>query len=137
MVPVDVALPSPSYCSGQTQGCSSPPGRPLPGPEELDTELERIPTTGLNEVDQTKSRTRAVARRVWLIIHRLQGFEARYALKTVITTALITTPAWDPSSMNWWNEHDAWLGVAMAWIMMHSRFVAIACLFCLSHMEYL
>ena len=85
--------------------------------EDMD---EHFPEVGLEDAEQT-SKARRVAHKIWTFLHRLQGFEAKYAFKAIVTTALITTPAWDPRSMGWWNEHDAWLGVAMAWIMMHSR----------------
>lgn len=59
--------------------------------------------------------------RVWKVVHQLQGFEMKFALKTVIVTASLSIPAWLDASRDWWNLYDAWWAVVMAWIAMHPR----------------
>jgi hypothetical protein len=59
--------------------------------------------------------------RLWLVLHRLQGFETRFALKVVIMTSLLAVPAWLPQSRGWWNKYESWWCVAMVWIMSHPR----------------
>lgn len=67
----------------------------------------------------TKSKLRFSA---WRFLHRLQGFEMRFALKNVIVCVLLAMPAWLTESRDWWNNHAAWWAVAMAWMMMHPRY---------------
>lgn len=62
--------------------------------------------------------------KLWKVLHRLQGFEARYAFKMVFVTGLLSIPAWIKAShREWWNTYNCWWMVAMAWIMMHPRYV--------------
>lgn len=58
---------------------------------------------------------------IWKFMHRLQGFETRYAAKVVLVTALLSVPAWLGQSNKWWNKYEIWWVVVMAWIMMHPR----------------
>jgi hypothetical protein len=58
---------------------------------------------------------------VWRLLHRLQGFEMRFALKNVIVMVLLGMPAWLNGSRVWWNGYSAWWAVTMAWLMMHPR----------------
>ncbi|KAB5566874.1 hypothetical protein GE09DRAFT_1284587 [Coniochaeta sp. 2T2.1] len=57
----------------------------------------------------------------WKLLHRMQGFEMRFALKTVIVTTLLALPAWLTESRGWWNAYSSWWAVVMAWMMMHPR----------------
>ena len=59
--------------------------------------------------------------KLWVILHRLQGFETRFALKVVITTSLLSIPAWLQQSRGWWNENESWWAVVTVWIMSHPR----------------
>ena len=59
--------------------------------------------------------------RIWMFLHRLQGFEMRFALKTILITSLLAVPAWLPQSRSWWNQNESWWAVAFAWLMMHPR----------------
>ena len=58
---------------------------------------------------------------VWKILHRLQGFETRFALKVTITTILLSVPAWLEQSKVWWNDSEIWWAVVFAWLMLHPR----------------
>lgn len=58
---------------------------------------------------------------LWKLIHRLQGFESRFALKVTTVTALISIPAWLPQSSDWWNSSETWWAVVTVWTMMHPR----------------
>jgi hypothetical protein len=58
----------------------------------------------------------------WKFLHRLQGFEMRFALKNVIVIVLLAMPAWLSDSRGWWNSHSSWWAVVMAWMMMHPRY---------------
>lgn len=59
--------------------------------------------------------------RLWSVMHRLQEFEARFALKATVLTALLSIPAWLGQSSGWWNANEAWWAVIIAWLMMHPR----------------
>ena len=59
--------------------------------------------------------------RLWSVLHRLQGFESRFALKVTLTTTLLSVPAWLPQSRTWWNTNESWWAVVTVWIMMHPR----------------
>lgn len=81
----------------------------------------------LNEKDldignnSTHARVAILRHKVWAGLHRLQGFESRFALKVTLVTTLISIPAWLPQSRGWWNENESWWAVVMVWIMMHPR----------------
>ena len=57
--------------------------------------------------------------RLWAVVHRLQGFESRFALKITAVTVLLSIPAWLPQSSDWYNENEIWWSVVTVWIMMH------------------
>jgi hypothetical protein len=80
--------------------------------EEEDVAMDR------NSQISTQQRFRY---RLWLVLHRLQGFETRFALKVIIMTSLLAVPAWLPQSRGWWNKYESWWCVAMVWIMSHPR----------------
>ena len=58
---------------------------------------------------------------LWESLHRLQGFESRFAFKVTLVTTLISIPAWLTQSRGWWNENESWWAVVTVWIMMHPR----------------
>ena len=65
---------------------------------------------------------RMVARyRFWEVLHRLQGFESRFAFKVSLVTTLLSIPAWLIQSQTWWNDHRSWWAVVTVWMMMHPR----------------
>ena len=59
--------------------------------------------------------------RLWEVLHRLQGFESRFAFKVTLVTSLLSVPAWLPQSQGWWNEYESWWTVVTVWTMMHPR----------------
>ena len=59
---------------------------------------------------------------LWLGLHRLQGFETRFALKVAMATSLLSVPAWLEQSAGWYNRYQAWWAVIMVWFMMHPRY---------------
>jgi hypothetical protein len=92
-------------------------------------EVERSNTIGKyeEEEDVALNRNSKVSKsqrfryRFWAILHRLQGFEMRFALKVAIVTSLLSVPAWLSQSRGWWNENESWWAVVFVWIMMHPR----------------
>ncbi|CAG8972797.1 hypothetical protein HYALB_00007722 [Hymenoscyphus albidus] len=109
--------------------------KPLPhqkAPPNMDEKnesfgLSRSDTMGKYEeeedlaLDRNAPKKRKIRYRLWLILHRLQGFEMRFALKVVVVTALLAIPGWLPQTQHWWNRNEAWWAVAMVWIMSHPR----------------
>ncbi|KAF4984902.1 hypothetical protein FDECE_16993 [Fusarium decemcellulare] len=70
---------------------------------------------------QPASRRDKLGYRIWTVLHRLQGFESRYALKVAILTSALALPAWLSNDPVWWNRYEAWWAVCMGWIMIHPR----------------
>ena len=74
------------------------------------------------EFDHGKDSGKAPFRyRMWEVLHRLQGFESRFALKVTLVTTLLSVPAWLPQSRGWWNDNESWWAVVTVWVMMHPR----------------
>lgn len=107
------------------------PLRPRPNHEHNDPEsgsdITRLETAGAYEKEEhfstdpgASSGTR-LRYRIWLILHRLQRFEARFALKVGFATTLLSIPAWLGQSRGWWNEYESWWAVVFVWLMMHPR----------------
>jgi hypothetical protein len=70
----------------------------------------------------SKTDPRKTARyRLWKILHRMQGFEMRFALKVIIVTSLLAVPAWLPQSRGWYNRYQSWWAVIVVWLMIHPR----------------
>lgn len=59
--------------------------------------------------------------RTWKALHRLQQFESRFAVKTILVTVTLSAPAWAESSRGWWSKNESWWAVVAAWLMMHPR----------------
>ena len=59
--------------------------------------------------------------RAWRLLHKLQGFEARFAVKVTIVTTLFSIPAWLSQSNIWWNNNESWWVVATIWVAMIPR----------------
>jgi hypothetical protein len=71
--------------------------------------------------DRFSGRVQTLRYRMWLIQHRLQGFESRFMVKITLLTTLVSIPAWLPQSKDWWNQNQCWWAVAAIWVMMHPR----------------
>lgn len=95
--------------------------------QEPEQKIKRADTLGkyVEEEDLAMDRTTPKQKRLryklWRVLHRLQGFETRFALKCAVVTSLLAVPAWLPQSRGWWNEYESWWAVVMVWIMMHPR----------------
>ncbi|KAL8970696.1 MAG: hypothetical protein Q9197_003679 [Variospora fuerteventurae] len=88
-------------------------------PDIITTEKRQTaatPEPRIGQTDQTKFRYK-----VWEILHRMQGFESRFALKIVLVTTLLSVPAWLEQSRDWWNTNDAWheLRKSLSAMMLH------------------
>jgi hypothetical protein len=89
---------------------------------EAVTKVESMPHTMEPSIrGQPASRRDKLGYKVWTILHRLQGFESRYALKVAILISILSIPAWLTKDSQWWDHYEAWWGVCMGWIMMHPR----------------
>jgi len=80
--------------------------KPLPrdtkGKGDPKQEVERTDTIGKYEEEEDvamdrkshASKLQKFRYRLWAILHRLQGFEMRFAFKVAIVTSLLSVPAW-------------------------------------------
>ncbi|CZT43096.1 probable BRE4 Protein involved in endocytosis [Rhynchosporium secalis] len=92
--------------------------------EDMRPPVTRSDTIGKYEgekKDSKYSKQKRFRYRLWETLHRLQGFETRFALKVVITTSLLSVPAWLEQSRGWWNQNESWWAVVVVWVMSHPR----------------
>jgi hypothetical protein len=87
---------------------------------------EKVPLEEYKEedevaMDRETAGKKTLRYRLWSILHRLQGFETRFALKVAIVTSLLSVPAWLEQSSGWFSRYQAWWAVVMGWLMMHPR----------------
>ncbi|RPB28446.1 hypothetical protein L211DRAFT_833409 [Terfezia boudieri ATCC MYA-4762] len=75
-------------------------------------------TKGFSAIEVEHTTTRY---QVWKVTHRLQGFEARFAIKLAAVTTLLSLPVLLDSSQKWYNRNSGWWAVITAWFMMHPR----------------
>ncbi|KAI0846382.1 hypothetical protein F5Y00DRAFT_243961 [Daldinia vernicosa] len=68
--------------------------------------------------DEPSSTGSRIRRQIWAFLHRLQGFETRFGLKTAAVTSLLSIPAWVSRAHGWWDAYELWWGVVMAWLIM-------------------
>ncbi|KAI0969561.1 hypothetical protein F4678DRAFT_163883 [Xylaria arbuscula] len=78
-------------------------------------------TTTDNLSNSSKSEETRLRYRIWAAIHRLQGFETRFGLKTALVTSLLAVPAYLMDSNPLWNKYDAWWSVVIGWLIMGPR----------------
>ncbi|KAI1341158.1 hypothetical protein F5Y15DRAFT_377088 [Xylariaceae sp. FL0016] len=98
--------------------------KPLPQKEGINLEkVESSPATmTASELsDNAGTKTSRLGHQIWKILHRMQGFETRFGLKTAMITSLLAIPAWLNETDWWWNEYEAWWAVVMAWLIMGPR----------------
>ncbi|KAI1329484.1 hypothetical protein F5Y16DRAFT_99972 [Xylariaceae sp. FL0255] len=81
---------------------------------------EDMPDEELITEQKNKKKTR-YRFKVWEFLHRLQGFETRFGLKTTIVTSLLAVPAYLTGDSSWWDQYGVWWAVAMAWLVMGPR----------------
>ena len=97
--------------------------KPLPrGPQQHKDPNEKIESQPVKRTDtlgkyeeekeeSKKSKKKRFRYRLWEVLHRLQGFETRFALKVAITTSLLSVPAWLEQSRVWWSQNEIWWAV--------------------------
>ena len=94
-----------------------------------DVSTKQVPRIGKDQQLQERpsGKTSITSKRVdfrywlWQVVHRLQGFETRFAFKVALVTTLVSIPAWLPQSRGWWNNNESWWAVVTVWAMMHPR----------------
>ncbi|CAG7564857.1 unnamed protein product [Fusarium equiseti] len=59
--------------------------------------------------------------RIYMVLHRLQDIESKYALKVALLTSVLALPGWLDTETKWWNTYEAWWAACVGWIMMHPR----------------
>lgn len=98
--------------------------QPLPredGRTDKDHHTSYATMTADEPEDEWTTKRNHVRRKIWGFLHRLQGFETRFGLKTAAITSLLSVPAWLPQSNVWWDEYEVWWAVVMAWLIMGPR----------------
>ncbi|KAI1472680.1 uncharacterized protein F4812DRAFT_21230 [Daldinia caldariorum] len=88
--------------------------------KEKDTSSHATMTADEPE-DEGSPKSHRVRHEIWKILHRLQGFETRFGLKTAAVTSLLSIPAWINGAHGWWDSYEVWWGVVMAWLIMGTR----------------
>lgn len=86
---------------------------------ELKAELSHLTDPGPPPHMDTKKNK--LGYRIWKILHLLQGYESRYALKVVLVTSLLAVPSYLSWDKVWWDEYEAWWAVTMSWLLIHAR----------------
>ncbi|KAI1827356.1 hypothetical protein F4861DRAFT_405891 [Xylaria intraflava] len=90
-----------------------------PRAENNDTPPEKM--TADDHGDSASYEKTRLRYRIWTVLHRMQGFETRFGLKTALVISLLALPAYLDSSHAWWDYHQVWWTVVMAWLMMGPR----------------
>lgn len=103
------------------QGLQSQAYVPLPNRHANDNLDTKTPMSNYQESEMISegSQYQTLRYKIWAALHRLQGFESRFALKVTTLTVLLSIPAWLPQSRDWYNTNEIWLSVVTVWIMMH------------------
>ena len=111
-------VPAARHAAGGRQALNdeAPQGSPVLGEYQREQEYSHGKRPSAKDSPKAPFRYRA-----WEILHRLQGFESRFALKVTLVTTLLSIPAWLPQSRGWWNDNQSWWTVVAVWIMMHPR----------------
>ncbi|KAI0378915.1 hypothetical protein F5Y04DRAFT_136777 [Hypomontagnella monticulosa] len=98
--------------------------QPLPRDEDQagkDQHTSYATMTADEPEDEWSVKKNHARHKIWGFLHRLQGFETRFGLKTAAITSLLSIPAWLPQSNVWWDEYEVWWAVVMAWLIMGPR----------------
>ena len=102
---------------------------PSAKPDEIKPEDEDLSVLGRYEQEKelasnkssTAPKKMKFRYQIWNVLHRLQGFESRFALKVTLVTTLLSVPAWLEQSRGWWSVHQSWWAVVIVWSQMHPR----------------
>ncbi|RFU77123.1 brefeldin a-sensitivity 4 [Trichoderma arundinaceum] len=86
---------------------------------ELHAELTHLTDPGAPIDMDTKKNS--LGYRIWQVMHLLQGYESRYALKAVLVTSLLSIPSYLNWDKVWWDEYEAWWAVILSWLLIHAR----------------
>ena len=90
--------------------------------QDLGLKPARSNATGTrSESDAKPKKTTVIRYQVWRALHRLQGFESKYAFKACLVTSLLSVPSYLDQSKWWWDRYEGWWAVAMSWVVMHPR----------------
>ena len=84
-------------------------------------EKMRSTMTATEIEDDSPSKPARLGKSIWKVMHRAQGFETRFGLKTTAVTSLLAVPAWLAQSNGWWDYYEAWWAVIVAWLIMAPR----------------
>ncbi|KAI2636750.1 hypothetical protein GGS21DRAFT_46194 [Xylaria nigripes] len=84
-----------------------------------DTSLEAMTDDQSN--NRSKSKKARFFYSIWTVLHRMQGFETRFGLKTALVVSLLALPAYLPELRGWWDDHQAWWAAVMSWLIMGPR----------------
>lgn len=84
-------------------------------------EKMRSTMTAAEIEDESPSKPARLGKSIWNVMHRAQGFETRFGLKTTAVISLLAVPAWLSQSNGWWDYYEAWWAVIMAWLIMAPR----------------
>ncbi|KAI9737301.1 MAG: hypothetical protein M1818_005834 [Claussenomyces sp. TS43310] len=95
--------------------------RPLP--RHMDDKDDHSPIDQDDDftMDEDGAEKRTLRYKAWVLLHELQGFETRFALKVAIVVSMLAVPAWLDQSKGWYVEYESWWAVATVWMMMHPR----------------
>ncbi|KAJ6437779.1 Brefeldin A-sensitivity protein 4 [Purpureocillium lavendulum] len=92
------------------------------GPDEsLGLRAEVSHATMDAKVDGFSPPKESIRHKIWHTLHRLQGFESRYAFKVCLVTTLLSVPGYMDVNSVWWDKYEVWWAVTMSWIAMHPR----------------
>ena len=92
--------------------------QPLPRDDDKSASYASMTATELEDEPDSEHKFR---HKLWTVLHRLQGFETKFGLKTAIVISLLAIPAWMSEHTVWWNEYEIWWAVVMAWLIMGPR----------------
>ncbi|KAI1387905.1 uncharacterized protein F4822DRAFT_407923 [Hypoxylon trugodes] len=98
--------------------------QPLPREDEntnKDHDTSYATMTADELEDNRNTKNDHTRRKIWGFLHRLQGFETRFGLKTAAITSILSIPAWLSNDHGWWDGYEVWWGVVMAWLIMGPR----------------
>lgn len=90
-------------------------------PQGTSTKRSAQPQAKVLSNMSSTSDQKSIRYQVWELLHRMQGFEARFAFKVVLVTTLLSVPAWLEQSREWWNKSEIWWTVVTVWLMTHPR----------------